>query len=550
MKINFLSKKILKKILLINTINNYYSIIKELIENSIDANSKNIKLYLNKNLNITVIDDGIGMTYNNAIICFYKGTTSKIKNEVDLYNRKYIGYKGNALYCISNISIMEIITKTKNCKIGINIIIKYGKIVKKILCFCKNGSVFKIKNILINNNKILFNKNKKEYNKILNILYKIILCYNKINFYFYYNKKKILIIKNNNFLYRIYNIFFNKIKYYNNLLIYYYKKYKNIKIKIIILNPKYNKYFKKKNYKFIFINKKYINNEEFYNIINLYLLKYINKYKINYFLFIKIINNNIIYNIIDDKIFFNYNNYKNNNFIIKKIKKFIKKFINKIYFINKKKINFYFNIKKKLFYKKKKKNINKNIKYIKNYFFNLKYINKIDFIYKNKKYILLIYNNKKFILNFKKINNIITYNYLKYYNYNKIFYFKQLLILPLIIKIPYYINYKNYKIIKLLIIKKINNFIKIKIKNKLLFIYYIPINLNKKDIIKIFNKFFLLLKNKKKINIINIILKYYINNNIINKNIYFKINIYNIKNYLFKILNNKKYYLFINIKKI
>ncbi|WGH28059.1 MAG: ATP-binding protein [Candidatus Shikimatogenerans bostrichidophilus] len=157
-KINILSEEILSKIISEEIINNYYSIIKELIENSIDANSNNISIYIENFINnFIIIDDGNGMSYKDLILCYLKGSTSKIKKINDLNNIKTIGFRGNALYSISNISILEIISKTKKNKIGNRLIIEYGKIKEIIPYYCNKGSCFKVSNIFLNNKYI--NKN-------------------------------------------------------------------------------------------------------------------------------------------------------------------------------------------------------------------------------------------------------------------------------------------------------------------------------------------------------------------------------------------------------
>ncbi|WGH26559.1 MAG: DNA mismatch repair endonuclease MutL [Candidatus Shikimatogenerans bostrichidophilus] len=398
-KINILSEKILKKIFYEQTINNYSSIIKELVENSIDANSKNISIYIeNYTYNFTIIDDGDGMSYNNLKKCFLKGATSKIKEEKDLINIKTIGYRGNALYYISNISMMEIITKINKNEIGYKLIIEYGKIIKIIPFFCKNGTSFSINNIFFNilNKKNFLLSNKYEYNKILNVLYKIIICYNKINFKLFHNNKLIFNFNKSNIKKRIYNIFFKKIKYKNFFYFKKKKKYKKVSIKLLLIN---NKIFKKK-LNFIFVNKRFIINNNYYNLIKKYLLKY-NKKNINFFLFLKLNNKYININILPDKtkIIFD------KKIKIKKIIiNFLKELINKNYFLNKK------NIKKFLIFKKKKKKKKKKIynikdlkkkkkklkEKIKKYFFfflkkNILYIKYIPFFFK-KKYLINFFN--------------------------------------------------------------------------------------------------------------------------------------------------------------
>ncbi|WGH27570.1 MAG: DNA mismatch repair endonuclease MutL [Candidatus Shikimatogenerans bostrichidophilus] len=534
-KINILSEKILKKIFYEVTINDYSSIIKELVENSIDANSKNISIYIeNYNYSFTVVDDGIGMSYDDLIICFLKGTTSKIKKEKDLLNIKTIGYRGNALYSISNISIMEIITKIKNNKLGYKLIIEYGKIIKKIPFFCNKGTSFTVNNIFLNlkNKKNFLSSNKLEYNKILNILYKIIICYNNINFKLFHNNKLIFNYNKSNLEKRIYNVFFKKKKYNKNIFFFKKKKYKKLTIKILIFNKKNIK----KKLNFIFVNKKFIINNNYYLIINKFLLKY-NKKKINYFFFIKINNKYININILPDKtkIIFN-KKIKINKIIIN----FLKELINKNYFLNKKYFKKFF--KKKEKNKKKKKIYNiKELNYINNFFLNFKekkiHISKID-----KNYILIINNNNNIIINIKRIKEKILYNFYK----KKIFFIKKKPLLKSFkINLPYFFLKKD----KIKLKKLIKKYFIFFYKKKKLYIKYIPLLLNNNFLIKIFNIIFLFFKKKKfkKFNIKKILLFFFIKKKKIKK---IKINNNNIKNILLKIIKYKNFYISPKKKKI
>ncbi|WOX79087.1 DNA mismatch repair endonuclease MutL [Candidatus Shikimatogenerans bostrichidophilus] len=521
MKINILPEKIIKLILSDEVIKSYSSIIKELIENSIDAKAKNISIYIDNYVNnITVKDDGCGMNYKDAIISYLKGTTSKIKNEKDLLNINSIGFRGIALYCISNISRMEIITKSKKNKIGLKLIIEYGKLIKKIPYYCNTGCSISIKNIFFNyHNKIKFLlSNKEEYKKIKYEIKKLIIGNNKINFKLYHNNKLIFIFKSSSKLERIYNIYY---KNNNNNILTYKKKYKYLKLKLFLLFSKNNKY--------IYVNNKFINNNEYYKIINNYLLKYYNKKTINFLLFISINNKYVNFNINSEKnkVLFNYNIKIN-----KIIKLFLKFFINKNYFYNKKIIN-YFNLKQK----KKKLYIynNKEINYINNFFFNFNKKN-IKTLKINNNYVFLIIKNKLLIFNIKKAKEKIFYNY---YLKSKIkINYKQLLLFPIKFKIPF--NIKKFNILN----NKISKFFNIKFKKKYLFIYSIPYFLNYNNLFNYFNIIFLLLKNNKIINLYKLNLLFLCKN----KKFFFKNK--NIKYLLFKLFRCKNYFISINNKKL
>ena len=106
------------------------SIIKELLENSIDASSKNIKVIIKeggKN-KIMIIDDGLGMSKDYATKCFEKHSTSKLKKSDDLFKIKTMGFRGEALSSIASVCQVELSTQMENNDIGSKVIIEGSKI--------------------------------------------------------------------------------------------------------------------------------------------------------------------------------------------------------------------------------------------------------------------------------------------------------------------------------------------------------------------------------------------------------------------------------------
>ena len=109
------------------------SVVKELLENSIDAKAKNIKIIIKDagKQSITIIDDGIGMSKEDAIKCFNRHSTSKLKNAEDLFKIKTMGFRGEALSSISAVSDIILKTKSINDEMGYEINIKNSKIIKE-----------------------------------------------------------------------------------------------------------------------------------------------------------------------------------------------------------------------------------------------------------------------------------------------------------------------------------------------------------------------------------------------------------------------------------
>ena len=129
------------------------SVVKELLENSVDAGSSNIKLIIKdagKTL-IQVIDDGLGMNINDLNLCFLRHATSKIKKSKDLFNLKSMGFRGEALSSIASVSHMTVISN-QNVKndLGHKIIIKSGRKVDVEETLIKKGTSVSVENLFFN----------------------------------------------------------------------------------------------------------------------------------------------------------------------------------------------------------------------------------------------------------------------------------------------------------------------------------------------------------------------------------------------------------------
>ena len=108
------------------------SIIKELLENSIDAQANNIHIIIKKSGKglIQIIDNGIGMNIQDAKVCFIKHATSKIESTDDITKISTMGFRGEALASIASVAEVELKTKTQDEEIGTLICIDNSKINK------------------------------------------------------------------------------------------------------------------------------------------------------------------------------------------------------------------------------------------------------------------------------------------------------------------------------------------------------------------------------------------------------------------------------------
>ena len=128
-KIKVMDEILANKIAAGEVIERCVSIVKELVENSIDAKSNMIKIELIDSgvTMIKVVDDGIGMDYEDAHLAFLRHATSKLLSDDDLFNIKSLGFRGEALPSIASVS--EVSLKTCQKDIGTHLVVKGGKII-------------------------------------------------------------------------------------------------------------------------------------------------------------------------------------------------------------------------------------------------------------------------------------------------------------------------------------------------------------------------------------------------------------------------------------
>ncbi|MHA1299723.1 MAG: DNA mismatch repair endonuclease MutL [Candidatus Helarchaeota archaeon] len=195
-KVRVLDENLRNKIAAGEVIERPVSVVKELIENSIDAGATSISVRLlegGKKL-IEIIDDGEGMTYQDAILSVERYATSKISDISDLKSLRTFGFRGEALSSIAAVSILEIITKTVDSDTGIKIIIKAGKIEETSEIGCNKGTSISVKNLFFNlpARRKYLKSIDTELGHIIDIVSKYALIFPNISFKLTHNNKDIL----------------------------------------------------------------------------------------------------------------------------------------------------------------------------------------------------------------------------------------------------------------------------------------------------------------------------------------------------------------------
>lgn len=150
--INKLPKSVANQIAAGEVIQRPSSIVKELIENSIDAKSTVIKVIIKDagKQSISVIDNGMGMSKVDSKNCFERHSTSKLKEADDLFHIKTMGFRGEALASIAAVSEVTLKTKTENEKTGCQIIFKDGSVTKENDISFEKGTSITAKNLFYN----------------------------------------------------------------------------------------------------------------------------------------------------------------------------------------------------------------------------------------------------------------------------------------------------------------------------------------------------------------------------------------------------------------
>lgn len=128
------------------------SVIKELVENAVDAGATDIRIYIKDagRTLIQVVDNGCGMSPVDARMAFERHATSKIKRADDLFTLHTMGFRGEALPSICAISQVELRTRTADAQTGTLLLINGSKVDKQEVCMCDKGTSISVKNIFYN----------------------------------------------------------------------------------------------------------------------------------------------------------------------------------------------------------------------------------------------------------------------------------------------------------------------------------------------------------------------------------------------------------------
>ena len=190
------------------------SVVKELLENAVDAKATDIKLIIKdagKSL-VQVIDNGLGMSITDSRLCFERHATSKIRHAEDLFSLHTKGFRGEALASIAAIAHVEMKTKQDQDELGTHIIIEGSKFISQEPSVLPKGTSFAVKNLFFNipARRNFLKSETVEQRHIVDEFQRVAMAHPNIHFTMYHNGSEMFNLPISNFRQRIVNLFSGK----------------------------------------------------------------------------------------------------------------------------------------------------------------------------------------------------------------------------------------------------------------------------------------------------------------------------------------------------
>lgn len=191
------------------------SVVKELMENSVDAGADAIEVWVTDagKTNIQVVDNGRGMSETDARLSFERHATSKIRTAADLFALHTMGFRGEALASIVAVAQVELKTRTKEDDLGVWMYLEASKLVEQKAVACKIGSSFSIKNLFFNvpARRRFLKSNATELNNIMTEFERVALIHPEIGFTFHRDETLVMDLRPSSFRKRITSLFGNNL---------------------------------------------------------------------------------------------------------------------------------------------------------------------------------------------------------------------------------------------------------------------------------------------------------------------------------------------------
>ncbi len=238
------------------------SVVKELMENAIDAGAKTVKLIIKDagRTLIQVVDDGKGMSETDARLCFERHATSKIREAKDLFSIRSMGFRGEAMASIAAIAHVELKTCLKGEELGTKVTIEGSEIKQQEACQCPEGTSISVKNLFFNvpARRNFLKSNTVENRHIIEEFHRLTLANPNIGFSMTNNGVETIRLKAENLRKRIVNVFGDK---YNKHLIPIGEETDILKISGFVGKPEFAR--KTKGNQYFFVNDRFVKSPYF-----------------------------------------------------------------------------------------------------------------------------------------------------------------------------------------------------------------------------------------------------------------------------------------------
>ena len=213
-KVKVLSQQVASQIAAGEVVNRPASVVKELVENAVDAGADSIKVILTDagRTSIQVIDNGSGMNAEDARTAFERHATSKISESDDLYSLTTFGFRGEALPSIAAVAEVQLRTRTADSETGTAITIKASEIEQQEPCVCPVGSSFAVRNLFYNvpARRKFLKSNQTEFGHILTEIERVALAHPEVAIELTHQGEQVISLPASAIKQRIVNLFGRK----------------------------------------------------------------------------------------------------------------------------------------------------------------------------------------------------------------------------------------------------------------------------------------------------------------------------------------------------
>ncbi|MGB0273808.1 MAG: DNA mismatch repair endonuclease MutL [Flavobacteriaceae bacterium] len=233
------------------------SVVKELLENAIDAGATRVSLIVKEagKAHIQVVDNGKGMSETDARMCFERHATSKIEKADDLFNLNTKGFRGEAMASIAAVAQVQLITKTKADDLGVRITIEGSEVTLQQRTTAAEGTSVSVKNLFFNipARRNFLKSTAVEFRHITDEFHRVALVHHDIHFELFHNGTEVFQLPPTTSRQRIVHVFGPK---FDERLVPVEEATELVKIKGFVLKPSFAK--KSRHQQFFFVNDRFI----------------------------------------------------------------------------------------------------------------------------------------------------------------------------------------------------------------------------------------------------------------------------------------------------